>query len=183
MPARCVLAVLVALCAAAAVGVAVPAHATADGVPVVEISLGTPSQRLRCLLDTSSADIWVPSKRCSGCAAGGQTFDADKSTTFSPQLTDGRPTPVEMTYDGSRFYGYEAQETLSLGDLELKNQTFVIVEETDLWEGRADSPGWDAVCGLGWIGLALAPAPLYEHLKETGRDGLFFTGALRRQRD
>lgn len=131
---------------------------------VLEISLGTPPQKLRCLLDTGSSDLWVPSKRCASCGRNQSRFDADASSTFSPQLHGGSPKQVEVAYDSGLVVGYEAQETLMVGETEIKNQSFVIVEDDRL----PDDAEWDGICGLGWKGLAVLPKPLYQRLQEEG---------------
>jgi len=139
-----------------------------EHVLVTEIALGTPPQKMRCLLDTGSADLWVPSKKCDSCK-NKVKFDANKSSTFAPQLQGGNPRQVKAAYGHGQVVGYAVQDTLAFGLTQVPNQSFIIVEEAELPEGR----GWDGICGLGWKGIAQAGKPLYERLQEQGQKAIF----------
>ena len=39
---------------------------------VAQLEVGTPAQKMSCLLDTGSADLWIPSKRCKTCETLGE---------------------------------------------------------------------------------------------------------------
>jgi len=114
-----------------------------------EIDVGTPAQVMRCLLDTGSAELWMPSKRCTNCQ-NKRHFHADESETFMPAVikTDRgmMPVPVSFNYGPGRVVGFLVQDTVSLGARAFPNQSFIIVEQEDL----PTSTSWDGVCGLGW---------------------------------
>eukprot|EP00931_Biecheleriopsis_adriatica_P105544 TRINITY_DN8010_c0_g1_i1.p1 TRINITY_DN8010_c0_g1~~TRINITY_DN8010_c0_g1_i1.p1 ORF type:complete len:680 (+),score=129.12 TRINITY_DN8010_c0_g1_i1:50-2041(+) len=139
---------------------------------VAPISIGTPPQQMRCLLDTGSSDLWVPSKRCRTCS-GDNLFHADRSSTFSPDLvqtTQGkRPVATKVSYGSGDIVGYKVQDTLHFGGVEIKNQSFIIVEDAALPNDRS----WDGICGLGWKGLSELGNPLYERMRQQGRQAIF----------
>jgi len=112
---------------------------------VTTISVGTPPQELRCLLDSGSTDLWVPSKRCKSCH-NERYFHADQSSTFAPKMRQTVmgtiPKPVTLSYGSGEISGFDVQDTVKFGSVALKNQTFIIVEDAALppgrdWAGRA----------------------------------------------
>lgn len=131
---------------------------------VAEITVGTPPQTLNCLLDSGSADLWVPSMRCKSCRTR-HHFHADASSTFMPAIahTDhgDMPVPVEVDDNSGRIVGFIVQDRVSLGPWVFHNQTFLIVEESHLPIHRT----WDGICGLGWKGMSSAVEPLYRNLQ------------------
>mmetsp|Transcript_42486 Transcript_42486/g.91249 ORF Transcript_42486/g.91249 Transcript_42486/m.91249 type:complete len:707 (+) Transcript_42486:81-2201(+) len=139
---------------------------------VARIDVGTPPQHMQCLLDSGSADLWVPSKRCRSCETE-HHFHADKSSTFSPRLVqtqDGpRPIPLQVSYGSGQIEGYPVEDTVKIGDARLTNQSFIIVEEAALPPHRT----WDGICGLGWKQIAQGGEPLYRHLQKEGWKAVF----------
>lgn len=135
---------------------------------VAEISLGTPAQKMNCLLDTGSSDLWVPSMRCTNCQRR-NLFSADGSSTFRPDLRGNRPVEVSITYGSGEIVGYSVHDRLGLGAVDIVDQAFVIVEDAHL--PRAMS--WDGICGLGWQGLAKTSHPLYKRMQEQGLRAMF----------
>mmetsp|Transcript_31990 Transcript_31990/g.49806 ORF Transcript_31990/g.49806 Transcript_31990/m.49806 type:complete len:632 (-) Transcript_31990:206-2101(-) len=135
---------------------------------VVALSLGTPAQQLKCLVDSGSADLWVPSKRCANCVKGNHFF-ADASSTFAPMQYAGRPVPETVSYGSGEVAGYGATETLTLGPWTIKNQSFIIVEDQNI----PRSLEWDGIFGLGWRGLSRMAKPVYQRMQEAGHPAMF----------
>mmetsp|Transcript_95005 Transcript_95005/g.205135 ORF Transcript_95005/g.205135 Transcript_95005/m.205135 type:complete len:604 (-) Transcript_95005:221-2032(-) len=137
-----------------------------------EVMVGSPPQVMRCLLDTGSAELWMPSKRCTNCR-NQRHFHADKSSTFMPAVvqTDHgmMPVPVEFNYGSGEVVGFLVQDTITLGSRVFPNQSFIIVEQEDLPTER----GWDGVCGLGWKQAEKAAAPLYKSRALVGKRYVF----------
>lgn len=130
------------------------------------ITVGTPPQKLRCLLDSGSADLWVPSKRCVHCT-GTHHFRADKSSSFMPAVIrtpDGlMPVPVQVAYGSGDIVGFLVQDHIGIAQHRFMNQSFIIVEEEELPPER----DWDGVCGLGWKQLTDAGLPMYLNVHES----------------
>jgi len=156
----------------AADGGAINVHISRMHAQTAEIFLGSPPQRLRCLIDSGSSDLWVPSKRCSQCQSS-NSFDADVSSTFQPEWEDNmngrRPRSVKISYGSGQVVGYAAHDTLQFGTLTIPNQAFLIVEDSALPPGRS----WDGICGLGWRGIAELKPALYENIQRQGHPALF----------
>lgn len=139
---------------------------------VADISMGTPGQTLRCLMDSGSSDLWVPSKRCTNCQTE-RVFRADESSTFKPdmvQTVEGpKPNAVKIRYGSGEIVGYSVRDTLGFGSLQIDGQSFIIVEDAELPTRRS----WDGICGLGWQGLAKTDRPLYKRIQEQGERAIF----------
>eukprot|EP00419_Tripos_fusus_P046298 CAMPEP_0172834774 /NCGR_PEP_ID=MMETSP1075-20121228/25289_1 /TAXON_ID=2916 /ORGANISM="Ceratium fusus, Strain PA161109" /LENGTH=1102 /DNA_ID=CAMNT_0013677717 /DNA_START=96 /DNA_END=3403 /DNA_ORIENTATION=- len=135
---------------------------------VATIAIGTPPQSMRCLVDSGSADLWIPSIRCRSCGSE-HSFKAVASMTFAPEATASRLGSVTLSYGTGKIVGYPVRDTLTLGPLQVTNQSFVIVEDSTMPENRA----WDGICGLGWRRLGRTRKPLYTRLQEQGRRALF----------
>lgn len=136
---------------------------------VADITVGTPPQRLSCLLDSGSADLWIPSKQCKNCG-NKRYFHADQSSTFMPAMshtpTGDVPVPVQAGNNVGEIVGFLVEDTVRLGSVEFQNQSFLIVEEARLPKNRS----WDGMCGLGWQEMTSAAEPLYKNLqKHSGR--------------
>jgi len=160
--------------ASAADGGALNVHISSMHAQIAEIFLGTPPQRLRCLIDSGSSDLWVPSKRCSQCQSP-NSFDADVSSTFKPEMENtmsgNRPRSVKISYGSGQVVGYAVHDTLQFGSLTIPDQAFLIVEDSALPPGRS----WDGICGLGWSGIAeLKPQPtLYQNIQRQNHPAVF----------
>jgi len=140
---------------------------------VATIAIGTPPQSMRCLVDSGSADLWIPSIRCRSCGSE-HSFKAVASMTFAPEGTATRwgmrqPKAVTLSYGTGEIVGYPVRDTLTLCPLQVTNQSFVIVEDSTMPANRA----WDGICGLGWRRLGRTRKPLYTRLQEQGRRALF----------
>jgi hypothetical protein len=139
---------------------------------IVILYVGTPPQRIRCLLDSGSSDLWIPSRRCPSCEDS-NAFSADRSTTFWPEFHEtprgSMPRAIQITYTSGAIAGYAAQETVTFDSVTVENQSFIIVEA----EQMAQDIIFDGILGLGWSGLAHWGTPLYQRLRERGVEPVF----------
>lgn len=124
-----------------------------------EISLGTPAQNFSVILDTGSADLWVPSSYCvSQACATHRRFKAFESTSFQP---DGRPFGIH--YGSGQLLGVMARDTLMIGNMTIEMQEF----GESVYE-----PGstfvfakFDGVLGLGYPALAeVLGKPVFDNI-------------------
>jgi len=128
------------------------------------MGVGTPPQTMHCLLDSGSADLWVPSMACATCENAAH-FVADESST----LESVQFQPQTLSYGSGEVQGFVASDRVEIGPLVVDKQSFLIVEESVLPEPRH----WDGICGLGWEQLAQVGKPFYKSVEEQGIKPIF----------
>jgi len=107
------------------------------------VTLGTPAQSLRLVLDTGSSDLWVNApnstlckKKSNPCSDSG-TYDSSASSSYAFVNSD-----FNITYaDGSTAVGEYASDTLTIGSATLKDFQFGI---------GFTSNSAEAVLGIGY---------------------------------
>ncbi|XP_038170126.1 pepsin A-5 [Arvicola amphibius] len=130
-----------------------------DLVYVGVISIGTPPQEFKVVLDTGSAYLWVPSIYCSSPAcANHNVFNPLRSSTF---LVSGRP--VNVAYSSGEMSGFLAYDTVKIGDLMVVAQAFGLsLEEPGTFMEYAV---FDGILGLGYPDLSLQGIlPVFDNL-------------------
>jgi len=146
----------------------VPTKLSQNYALVAEITLGTPGQRMNCLLDTGSSDLWVPSISCQSCHRQNR-FDAVASSSFRFDAGARGTREVSINYGSGRIQGTSVHDAFTLGEMAILDQHFIMVEDADVPEARA----WDGVCGLGWDTLAKTDRPFYKRMQEQGLHAIF----------
>lgn len=144
---------------------------------VTTIAVGDPPQTLRCLLDSSSADLWIPSSTCRTCTDF-EAFEREERSwsarstsagTFpSSQGRQPRLGAVTVSEGARSIRGLAFRGTLRLGSMLFENLSYIVVDDEDLPPERT----WDGICGLGWQQLAEVDSPLYERLRGQSRPAL-----------
>jgi len=127
-----------------------------DNFYLGNITLGTPGQPFQIVLDTGSSNLWVVDESCRAEECNGfsdsefpwkkQKYYRKKSSTFK---NDG--TYFEIYYGSGSCYGYQVIDTLNLGGLTVKGQTFGAAA------GIAEVFGYfpvDGILGLGWPAIS-----------------------------
>jgi len=85
-----------------------------------EISLGTPAQTFKVVLDTGSSNLWVPSVQCTSIACFLHTkYDSQQSSTYK-----ANGTTFSIQYGTGSMEGFVSRDTLAIGDLVIPEQDF-----------------------------------------------------------
>ncbi|ORY13304.1 aspartyl proteinase [Clohesyomyces aquaticus] len=118
-----------------------------------EISLGTPPQSFKVILDTGSSNLWVPSSECNSIACYLHTkYDHSSSSTYTKNGSS-----FEIRYGSGELSGYVSQDTFQIGDLKIKDQLFA---EATSEPGLAFAFGrFDGIMGLGFDTISVNKIP------------------------
>ncbi|KAK9479611.1 aspartic peptidase domain-containing protein [Lipomyces japonicus] len=127
-----------------------------------EISLGTPAQTFKVILDTGSSNLWVPSVGCSSIACYLHTkYDSSASSTYQKNGTG-----FDIQYGSGSMSGFVSNDVLTIGDLEIKSQDFA---EATQEPGLAFAFGrFDGILGLGYdtISVNKMVPPVYNAIAQ-----------------
>ncbi|ROV95556.1 hypothetical protein VSDG_05361 [Cytospora chrysosperma] len=109
-----------------------------------EISLGSPPQSFKVILDTGSSNLWVPSSKCTSIACYLHTkYESSASSTYKKNGSS-----FEIQYGSGSMKGFVSQDVLQIGDLTIKNQDFA---EATQEPGLAFAFGkFDGILGMGY---------------------------------
>jgi len=121
------------------------------------IGIGTPPQEFKVILDTGSSNLWVPSSECGSIACYlHNKYDHESSTSWKKN-----GSTFEITYGSGSVSGFVSRDTVTIGDLKIKDQNFAEVTSEP---GLAFAFGrFDGILGLGYDRIAVngIPPPFY----------------------
>ncbi|KAI2606734.1 Asp-domain-containing protein [Hypoxylon sp. NC1633] len=135
-----------------------------------EISIGTPPQDFKVILDTGSSNLWVPSSSCGSIACYLHSkYDSSSSSTFKENGTE-----FEIRYGSGSLSGFVSQDSVTIGDLTIKNQDFA---EATSEPGLAFAFGrFDGILGLGFDRISVngIVPPFYQMVNQKLIDDAVF---------
>lgn len=125
------------------------------------IQLGTPPQYFDVILDTATANLWIPSKKCKSSACSGHNRYDNSSTTF---IADG--TPFSINYGNSIVQGHLSRDHLIIAGVPIIEQDFG--EATKVFGHVFQEAQFDGVLGLGFDNIAAGEAvpPFYNLMND-----------------
>jgi saccharopepsin len=127
-----------------------------------EISLGTPPQSFKVILDTGSSNLWIPSSKCTSIAC----FLHSKYDSSASSTSKANGTGIEIRYGSGSMEGFVSNDVFSMGDLTVKGMDFA---EATKEPGLAFAFGkFDGILGLAYDTIAVSHVvpPFYYLVKE-----------------
>ncbi|SPO25886.1 related to extracellular aspartic proteinase [Ustilago trichophora] len=129
---------------------------------VATIEIGSQNQTFRMLIDSGSADTWVPSTACQACGSTHAKLGSSDSDTFT-----SLSTPFSIQYGTGDVSGNLARDNLEIAGLALTNYTFAVTtqESSDFSD---ETVPFDGLMGLARSELSNAgqPTPIDALYKE-----------------
>src|SRR5271170_3285904 len=142
-------------------------------VDYATISLGTPPQSFKVVLDTGSSNLWVPSSQCTSIACFLHAkYDSSASSTFKQNGSD-----FEIRYGSGSLSVFVSSDTLDFAGMTIKNQLFAEATEEP---GLAFAFGrFDGILGMGYdtISVNHITPPFYELINQKVPPPLLMPGS------
>jgi len=123
-----------------------------------EISLGTPPQSFKVVLDTGSSNLWIPSSKCTSIACFLHAkYDSSESSSHK-----ANGSSFSIQYGSGSMEGFVSNDRLNIGDLKIPSIDFA---EATKEPGLAFAFGkFDGILGLAYdtISVNHITPPFYE---------------------
>ncbi|XP_004685591.1 PREDICTED: renin [Condylura cristata] len=125
-----------------------------------EISIGTPPQTFKVIFDTGSANLWVPSTKCSPLYMACEIHSPYDSSESSSYMENG--TEFTIRYGSGKVKGFLSQDVVTVGGITV-TQTFGEVTELPLIPFMLAK--FDGVLGMGFPAQAVGGVtPVFDHI-------------------
>jgi len=116
------------------------------------VSVGTPPQSVRMLLDTGSSNMWLPGSKFNSTHLRANAFyNSSASSTYVPN-----GTAIQINYGSGAVRGFQSADDVSLGGSVARQ--FVFTEATQT-RGYSLGIEFDGILGLGWPSLSIQGVP------------------------
>ncbi|CAO3648222.1 unnamed protein product [Cunninghamella blakesleeana] len=128
---------------------------------LAEIGIGSEEQKFTVAIDTGSADLWVPSNKCTEDDCGVEKYNANEK-----DLNKYLNETFEVTYGSGDILGKYYKDIVTIGNFKVKNQQFGVVDEITGFrlQGGTDDPNFNGLLGLGFPGLTASKEKSYNNL-------------------
>ncbi|SNX84309.1 related to extracellular aspartic proteinase [Melanopsichium pennsylvanicum] len=120
---------------------------------VATIQIGSQNTTFRMLIDSGSADTWVPKSTCDACGSTHQQLGPNNSDTFK-----ALSTPFSIQYGTGDVSGNLAVDSFDIAGLGLSNFTFAVTTEESSDFSDSTVP-FDGLMGLARSELSNAGQP------------------------
>ncbi|XP_020739485.2 pregnancy-associated glycoprotein 2-like isoform X1 [Odocoileus virginianus] len=131
---------------------------------IINITIGTPPQEFSVIIDTSSSDLWVSFIYCQAPSCS-KYLRYNPKTSSSFQSDEGKH--IKLTYGSGSITGVLATDTVRIGGLIAKSQTFVL--SMNKLSGALEQAPYDGIMGLAYPSLAiLGTTPIFDNLNKNG---------------
>ncbi|XP_068394565.1 renin isoform X1 [Eschrichtius robustus] len=125
-----------------------------------EIGIGTPPQTFKVIFDTGSANLWVPSTKCSPLYMACEIHSLYDSSESSSYVENG--TEFTIHYGSGKVKGFLSQDLVTVGGITV-TQTFGEVTELPLIPFMLAK--FDGVLGMGFPAQAIeGVTPVFDHI-------------------
>nr|XP_019566961.1 PREDICTED: renin isoform X2 [Rhinolophus sinicus] len=125
-----------------------------------EIGIGTPPRTFKVIFDTGSANLWVPSTKCSPLYTACEIHSLYDSSESSSYMENG--TEFTIYYGSGRVKGFLSEDTVTVGGITV-TQTFGEVTELPLIPFMLAK--FDGVLGMGFPAQAVGGVtPVFDHI-------------------
>ncbi|KAF6293637.1 renin [Rhinolophus ferrumequinum] len=125
-----------------------------------EIGIGTPPQTFKVIFDTGSANLWVPSTKCSPLYTACEIHSLYDSSESSSYMENG--TEFTIYYGSGRVKGFLSEDVVTVGGVTV-TQTFGEVTELPLIPFMLAK--FDGVLGMGFPAQAVGGVtPVFDHI-------------------
>ncbi|XP_055510886.1 renin [Leucoraja erinacea] len=125
-----------------------------------EISIGTPPQTFKVIFDTGSANLWIPSARCSSSYAVCESHDRYNSSMSTTYEANGKGFAIH--YGTGSVRGVLSQDIVMVADLPVIQ---VFAEATSLPTNPFIFAKFDGVLGMGFQSISIDNIkPVFEQI-------------------
>lgn len=130
----------------------------------IDVTLGTPPQNFKVLLDTSVGDLMLPSSGCSYSQCGTKhVYDSSSSTSYVKKITD-----FSTAYGSGSLSGTQSMDTMNFGGMTIPFQEFAEITTVSGYGNTYLDAKYDGVLGMGFAASSVngVSSPFYNLLNE-----------------